>query len=141
MKVGETGRPGIEKKYKAKTESELAETSGEFLVEVGGSSASSGCDVMYSAATAATAVVPTVAKSVVAGEARLPGFAKYNSKSVSESELAESSDEASSFGEVEAGSLWSQSQVERPVQQSQKHLLLVAAAHEAGCGTSTRPGS
>ena len=42
-----------------------------------------------SVATAATVVVPTIAKSVGMGEARPPGFAKYSSTSVSESELVE----------------------------------------------------
>ena len=56
----------------------------------------------YSAATAATAVVPTVAKCVCVGEARPPGFVKFSATSVSESEVGESSDEASCPGEDEA---------------------------------------
>ena len=54
-----------------------------------------GC-AKYRATTAATAVVPTGAKSVGVGEARPLGFGKYSATSVSESELAEFSDEASS---------------------------------------------
>ena len=52
----------------------------------------------YGATTAASAVVPKVAKLVSVGEARPPGFGKYSSASVSESEEAESPDEASSSG-------------------------------------------
>ena len=43
--------------------------------------------VKYSAATAATAVVPTVVKSVGVGEDLLPGFVKFSATSVSESEV------------------------------------------------------
>ena len=61
----------------------------------------------YSATTAAIAVAPTVAKSVGKEEARLSGFAKYSVTSILESDLAESSDEASSSDEDGAGSSWS----------------------------------
>ena len=50
-------------------------------------------------AAAASAVVPKVEKLVGVGEARPPGFGKCSAASVSESEHAESSDEASSSGE------------------------------------------
>ena len=67
--VGEDRPRGV-KKYKAMTESELAESSGEFPVEFG--EARPPGVAKYSAATAATAVAPTVAKSVGDGEARPP---------------------------------------------------------------------
>ena len=54
----------------------------------------------YSVATAATAVAPSVAKSVGVGGARPLGVAKHSATSVSESELTESSDEASSGEEA-----------------------------------------
>ena len=53
----------------------------------------------YRDTTAATAVVPRVAKLVGVGEARPPGFGKCSAASLSESEHAESSDEACSSGE------------------------------------------
>ena len=77
----------------------VGKPSGEFPVEVG--EARLHGFAKCSATTAATAVAPTVAKSVDVGETWPPGLVKYSATSEFESELAESSDEASSSDEDE----------------------------------------
>ena len=88
-------------KYRATTGSELAGSTGECSVEVGPSWSSAKGTI----SAAAVAVVES------AGEARPPGFVKYSAMSESESELAESSVEASSFDEDE-GARWITKRVE-----------------------------
>ena len=93
--------PGV--KYRAATESEFAESSVEFPDVVKSVGEARPPEIAkYRTTTAAKAVVPTVAESVGVGETRPPGFEKCSATSVSESEIAESSAEASSAGEDEA---------------------------------------